>query len=64
MEDKANSLKDLVQKIELEKTDMKKYIAKSELMVSTLRSVIEMYRLTGMNESQRANLDKKLKATA
>jgi hypothetical protein len=49
---KADSLRMLLKEMELEKIEMQKYIAKSELMASTLRSVIEMYRLTGTKESK------------
>ena len=57
---RIDSLKILIQEIEIEQAAMKKYIARSELMASTLKTIMEMYRLTGTKESRVADLDKKI----
>lgn len=57
---RIDSIKILIQEIEIEQAAMKKYIARSELMASTLKTIMEMYRLTGTKESRVADLDKKI----
>jgi hypothetical protein len=56
---KEDSIRILIQEMEVEQVAMKKYMARAELMASTLRSVIEMYRLTGTKESRTADFEHK-----